>query len=100
MISSSAKVGCLDLDVSELEAPEPLVLATRALHQLPKGQYLHLTHRMAPCRLYDFMLEHHFGNRTCKGSDGMCELFIWHLDDHHSAAIIEELSKDMPEWPR
>ena len=41
------------LDVSELEAPEPLVLAVRALDELGEDEVLLFKHRMNPRHLFN-----------------------------------------------
>ncbi len=41
------------LDVSELEAPEPLVLAVRALEELKEDEVLLFKHRMNPRHLFN-----------------------------------------------
>ncbi len=69
------------LDVSDLEAPEPLIRAISALELLGEGEYFHLIHRMAPCRLYAYMEQHALSNTTREGVDGNCELFAWHQGD-------------------
>ena len=40
------------LDVSELEAPEPLILAVRALEELKDDEVLLFKHRMNPRHLF------------------------------------------------
>jgi len=39
------------LDVSELEAPMPLLFAKNALEKLGEDEYLHMIHRLSPCLL-------------------------------------------------
>jgi TusA-related sulfurtransferase len=41
------------LDVSELEAPYPLVELNKAIDNLQKGEVLLFKHRMFPCKLPD-----------------------------------------------
>lgn len=65
------------LDVSELEAPEPLVQALAALEHLPEGSYLRLLHRMKPCHLYGYLAEQDFETDTRQGASVACEVFIW-----------------------
>lgn len=77
------------LDVSELEAPEPLVQALAALQQLPEGTYLRLRHRMKPCHLYGYLAEQGFEADTQQGLVVACEVFIWRHGDAeaHDAAM-------------
>ena len=65
------------LDVSELEAPEPLLLALDAVKQLPPGCYLRLRHRMKPCQLYRNLELLGFDADTRQGEVAACEVFIW-----------------------
>lgn len=65
------------LDVSELEAPEPLLLALDALKELPPGCYLRLRHRMKPCQLYGNLEFLGFDADTRQGEVTACEVFIW-----------------------
>ncbi len=41
------------LDVSELEAPLPLVKVTQAMQKLQDGEVLIFIHRMFPCKLHE-----------------------------------------------
>ncbi len=81
------------LDVSELEAPEPLVLALGAVTKLPTGTYLRLLHRMKPCYLYGHLTEQGFESDTRQGLEVACEVFIWRrTDDTARAAAIAAAS--------
>lgn len=41
------------LDVSELEPPQPLVLAVQAMQKLKEDETLVFVHRMYPCKLQE-----------------------------------------------
>jgi len=69
------------LDVSELEAPEPLVRALAAVQELAGGEYLRLRHRMKPCHLYGYLAEQGFESETRRGEVAACEVFIWRRSD-------------------
>ncbi len=86
------------LDVSELEAPEPLVRALAALQELPEGVYLRLRHRMKPCHLYSYLAEQGFEADTRQGVVVACEVFIWRRSDDvaHTAAMA--VSSTMKPW--
>ncbi len=88
----------IELDVSAEEAPEPLVRATEALQKLPDDSYLHITHRMAPCRLYDYLEQNDFYAETRRGESGLCEIFICHAAAAEVGLYITQLVKDMAPW--
>lgn len=88
----------IELDVSAEEAPIPLVRATEALQKLSNDSYLHVTHRMAPCRLYDYLEQHGFYTETRRGNSGLCEIFICHADAAEVKLYIAQLVKDMTPW--
>ncbi|MCW8887764.1 MAG: DUF2249 domain-containing protein [Gammaproteobacteria bacterium] len=90
---------CIELDVSELEAPEPLVLAMDELERLPQQSYLHLIHRMKPCRLYDYLANNNFYVQTRQGESGLCELFICLDSADVVKSNIDQLVKNMQQWP-
>ena len=88
----------IELDVSEEEAPIPLVRATEELQKLPNDSYLHITHRMAPCRLYDYLEQNDFYVETRRGKSGLCEIFICHAAAADVKLYIAKLVKDMAPW--
>ncbi len=77
------------LDVSELEPPEPLVLALEAAEQLGPGQYLRMLHRRDPCLLYGNLEDNHFRYFQREGLTTLVELFIWREKDRDASAVIE-----------
>lgn len=86
------------LDVSELEAPEPLVNAIEALRGLSVGDYLRLFHRMKPCHLYRFLEENGFRSETRHGSFVECEVFIWHEEDALGRASAMAEARQLSPW--
>ncbi len=86
------------LDVSQMEAPEPLVESIRALGALSSGQWLHLYHRMKPCKLYDYMEQHGYQSITCRGSEIACEVFIWRVSDNDAANAAQAIAATLPIW--
>ena len=88
----------IELDVSELEAPEPLVQAVHQLGSLPQDGYLHLVHRMAPCKLYDYLSENGFFSETREGEQALCEIFICHDNADEVKSYIAQLVKEMSPW--
>ncbi|MGM0623788.1 MAG: hypothetical protein ACQESH_07170 [Campylobacterota bacterium] len=55
------------VDVSALEAPQPLVQIAAALEKLDGQSYIKVIHRMRPCRLYDILEQ-----------KGLCETTLTH----------------------
>lgn len=88
----------IELDVSELEAPEPLVQAIDMLERLGVDSYLHLIHRMQPCKLYDYLADNGFFAETRKGASGLCEIFICHDSSDAVKGHIAQLVKGMEAW--
>ena len=86
------------LDVSELEAPEPLVKGIAALESLNQGEWLHFYHRMKPCKLYAYMDSHGFDSKTCHGNKTECELFIWRIDDPLSEQEAKRAASKLQLW--
>ena len=86
------------LDVSEMAAPEPLVESIRALEDLLQGEWLHLFHRMKPCKLYDFLHSHGYHSITCEGSTVACEVFIWKAGDHDAELAAQTSANKLKPW--
>jgi hypothetical protein len=86
------------LDVSELEAPEPLIRAVAALESLPRGDYLRFRHRMKPCHLYPLLEKHGLACDTRQGAQVECELFIWHADDAMAEAEARLVADTLQPW--
>lgn len=79
------------LDVSELEPPEPLVLAMAAARDLQAGEYVRMLHRRDPCLLYAQLEEHNYQYRQRKGVSAAVELFIWREDDKEAEVAINKI---------
>ena len=86
------------LDVSELEAPEPLVQAIAALKSLQQGEFLRFCHRMKPCHLYRFLEENGFESDTRRGAAVECEVFIWHKGDADAAGEAARVAAVLEPW--
>ena len=86
------------LDVSTLEAPEPLQQAISALEVLPFGDYLQLHHRIKPCHLYRYLDEHHFASDTRFAEGGDCEVFVWREGDTAAAQLAGQVASDYAPW--
>lgn len=86
------------LDVSELEAPEPLLRAIETVQTLEPGEFLRFCHRMKPCHLYRFLDENGFHSDTRHGNDYECEVFIWRDGDEVAAGEAQELAAELRAW--
>lgn len=86
------------LDVSALEAPQPLQRALDALSQLTPGDYLHFHHRMRPCHLYGYLAEQGFASDTRLDENGNCEVFIWREDDTLAGRDACQAAAHFPPW--
>lgn len=86
------------LDVSELEAPEPLVQALSAIETLEPGDYLRLCHRMKPCHLYTHLAKQGFDADTREGRSTRCEVFIWRQDDTAARAAAFAAASMLAPW--
>ncbi|GGK67274.1 DUF2249 domain-containing protein [Amphritea balenae] len=88
----------IHLDVSELEAPEPMSVILRELHQLKSDTALRIRHRKRPLPLYSLLQEMGF-TYHCVEFD-LCEfaIYIWPKNDHllgefcHQSAKQEQAS--------
>ena len=86
------------LDVSELEAPEPLVRALAAVQALPAGAYLRLRHRMKPCHLYSHLEQQGFDADTRQGEGVACEVFIWRHDEIDARNAAQAAASLLKPW--
>lgn len=86
------------LDVSDLEAPEPLLRAVAALESLPSGDYLRFRHRMNPTHLYEVMRRKGLAWVTRHGEEVECELFIWREGDVTAEQDAREVAKTLLPW--
>ena len=65
------------LDVSDLEAPEPLERILDALADLPPGDWLRIQHRRNPVPLYNMLAKMDYRWEThCRGPNDF-EIMIW-----------------------
>jgi TusA-related sulfurtransferase len=64
------------LDVSELEAPQPLVQIVEALGQMDANSYLKIIHRMRPCRLYDILKQKNLCETTIE-KEGVVTVYVY-----------------------
>ena len=78
------------LDVTGLEAPEPLQIALAALESLPHGHYLRLLVRRDPIFLYPLLLMQGFEHETRSSSQEHYEVLIWHKGDQDAATAAHD----------
>lgn len=86
------------LDVSALEAPQPLQRAIEAALGLEAGGYLHMHHRMEPLHLYPWLERNGFDSLTREGPGGACEVFIWRRDDRDAAHGARAAAARLAPW--
>lgn len=80
----------IDLDVSELEPPEPYALAVHQLTQLPDDSILNMIHRQEPYPLYQTADEMGFSHQTTYPSDGVVHIQFWHKDNRKVASYFSK----------
>ena len=66
-----------ELDVRDLEPPEPLQQALAALATLKPGERLRMLHHREPFPLYAILRERGYTHRTTQLSDDCYEILIW-----------------------
>lgn len=65
------------LDVSELEAPYPLVKGIEAIERLNDNEILIFKHRMSPCKLYEIIEKHELKYEILKDEENHFEMKIY-----------------------
>lgn len=66
----------VELDVRELEPPEPMQLALAAIAVLGTGEKLRMLHHREPYPLYSILEQRGFSHRTTELADGSYEILI------------------------
>ena len=69
------------LDVSQLEAPEPMTAILEAIEKLPPGNFLYVYHRREPFPLYTLLQEMNMKWLTRGDDSGMFHIHIWPAGD-------------------
>ena len=67
----------IELDVRDLEPPEPFQQALAVLAVLKPGETLRMLHHREPFPLYAMLDERGFSHRTAQLADGSYEILIW-----------------------
>ncbi|MDD5180512.1 MAG: DUF2249 domain-containing protein [Gallionellaceae bacterium] len=76
-MTADPAVGVRELDVRDLEPPEPLQQALAALAALKPGEQLRMLHHREPFPLYAILRERGFTYRTTQLADDNYEVLIW-----------------------
>ncbi|PLY11523.1 MAG: hypothetical protein C0626_02885 [Arcobacter sp.] len=64
------------LDVSELEAPYPLMQGLEAVHNLKEDEILIFKHRMSPCKLFETIEKNSLRYEIIKDEENYFEMKI------------------------
>lgn len=83
------------LDVSELEPPQPMHQITAALQTLATGEVLKVKHRRKPIPLFD-MIAGRFEYLCCEVTPEHFQIYFWHLGDSQVNALVEKLCIEYP----
>jgi hypothetical protein len=86
------------LDVSDLEAPEPLMRTLAEVAGLRDGEYLRMVHRREPLLLYENLESKGFAHITRGGEGEACQVFIWREDDAGAGAEVRAVAEQLPAW--
>lgn len=86
------------LDVSDLEAPEPLMRTLAEVEGLREGEYLRMIHRRDPLLLYENLQKKGFAYDTRSGEDEACQVFIWRRDDATAERDALAVAERFPLW--
>ena len=65
------------VDVSELDPPQPMLVALAELRELAGDEYLVLAHRREPVPLYAMLETMGFAHRAQPGRRAAFEILIW-----------------------
>lgn len=79
------------LDVSDLEAPEPLTQIIDLLKKIEPRSYLRVTHRKEPFPLYDILHENGFDYHVIKIHHSEYNILIWLASDSATAQYCQQL---------
>jgi len=81
------------LDVSELEPPQPMHVITAALQRLALGEVLAVKHRRKPVPLFE-MLTGRFEYLCQEITPSHFQLYFWQLEDSKAEALAKQLSSE------
>ena len=89
----------IEIDVSELPAPEPFEVIMDALLSLDKQHYLRVSHRKQPLLLYKPLEENNFDFHVQKGEVQAFDIFIWHKGETPPAGLVQPSIADTRKPP-
>lgn len=78
-----------EVDVRELEAPEPLRKVLSVVEQLQEGQYVHVIHRREARCLLQLIDELGFDHKIANG-DPHYDIWIWRRNDNLAGLAVQE----------
>ena len=84
------------LDVSDLEAPEPLERVLTALGEMGVGDFLRMLHRREPLLLYPELKRRGFDYLMCLEGPGRYEVLIWRHGDAAAERACRDRAKGAP----
>ncbi len=76
-MTANPATGVRELDVRNLEPPEPLQQALAALATLKPGEHLRMLLHREPFPLYAMLRERGYTHRTTQLADDSYEILIW-----------------------
>jgi len=79
------------LDVSELEAPEPLTQIIDLLNTLEQHSYLRVIHRKEPFPLYNILHKNDFDFIAIEVEPSEYNILIWNASDQITAEYCKQL---------
>ena len=74
----------LNVDVSQLPAPEPMQKIIQMLSNLPKGHYLSVFHRKKPETLFSILEQQHYQWHHTSNDIEQHVIFIWPSQDEQA----------------
>lgn len=83
----------IQLDVSDLEPPQPMHKITAALQQLAPSEVLVVKHRRIPTPLFE-MLTERFEYGFEEISPSHFQIYFWQLEDTEAKKLVKTLSDE------
>ncbi|MBL4829278.1 MAG: DUF2249 domain-containing protein [Aliivibrio sp.] len=81
------------LDVSDLEPPQPMNQITAALHKLAAGEVIAVKHRRKPVPLFE-MIAGRFDHICVEVSPSQFQLYFWQREDNDAKILAELLCNE------
>lgn len=80
-------VTVIELDVSELEPPQPMREICQRLEEMPQGSLLHVFHRRKPVPLFE-LLQERYHYKHVEKSEHCHEIYIWDKQNSDAHAYV------------